>query len=75
MVGDDERADGIFRGDAAGVADHVSVTWAQAEAAFEKNSGIHAGENGETTPRLHGEIAQVETSYKFFVSFQQFVGD
>jgi hypothetical protein len=69
MVGDDQGADGVFGGDAAGVADHVGVAGVQAEAALEEDSGIHAGEDGEFPARLHGEIAQVETSYEFLVGF------
>ena len=59
----------------AGVADHKGVAGVQAETPFEQDSRIHAGENRQPPPRPHRQISQVEVLHKFFVGFQQFIGD
>jgi hypothetical protein len=66
-MGDDERADGIFGGDATRVADHVSVARPEAKAMLEENAGIHTGQDGGVTARANLQIAQVEIARKDFV--------
>ena len=51
-MGDDQRADCVFRGDAAGIADHVGVSGTQAQAVLEQDAGIHAGEYRDMAARL-----------------------
>ena len=47
VVGDDQRADGVFGGDAAGIANHVGVTDLVAEEFYQVHARVHAGEDGE----------------------------
>jgi len=75
VMGNDQRAQGIFCGDAAGIADHVRVSGTQTETALEENSGIHAGQHGDAAARLNREVSEVEVFYEFLVGFEQFVGD
>jgi len=54
MMGDDQGAQGVVGGDAAGIADHVRVAGMQAEAVLEQDAGIHAGEDGYVAPGTDG---------------------
>ena len=69
MMGDDERAEGVVCGDAAGVADHVGVPGMQAEAVLEEDAGIHAGQHGDVALGADSEISQGEIASEGFVSF------
>jgi hypothetical protein len=73
VMGDDQRADGVLGGDASGVADHVGVAGAQAEAVLEQDARIHARQHGGVALRMSREFAQIEVAGKFRVGFQQFV--
>ena len=48
LVGDNEGADRVVAGAAAGVADHVGVAFAQACVLGGVEPGVHAGEDRET---------------------------
>src|ERR1700688_3944719 len=74
-MGNDQRAQRILGGNPAGIADHMRVSGMQSQAAFKQDSGIHAGQHGQTPARPDREVPKVEVPYKFFVGFQQFVGD
>ncbi len=75
VMRNDQRAQRVVGGYAARIADHVRVPWLQSQTAFKQNSGIHAGQDSQAPARPDGKISEVEVLYKFFVSFQQFVGD
>ena len=75
VMGNDQRADRVIRCDSAGIADHVRIPWLQSQAAFEQDSGIHAGQDSQMPPWADGQVSQVEVSYKLLVGLQQFVGD
>jgi len=70
MVRNDQRPNRIVGGDAAGIANHVGVSGLQSQAAFEKDSRIHAGQHGHMPLRLDSEISQIKAAYKLFVSLQ-----
>src|SRR5208282_2463486 len=67
VMRDDEGANGVVGGDASGVANHVGIAGLQAQAAFEQDSGVPAGQYGQATTRLNRQISQVEVLYEFFV--------
>jgi len=69
VMGDDQGAQGVVGGDAAGVADHVCVTGMQAEAMLEQDAGIHAGEDRDVAAGADGEISQSEIAGESFVGF------
>src|SRR3954447_3970204 len=56
LVGDDERADRVIAGAAAGVADDVRVTLAETGVPRRVESCVHAGEDGEAPRWRKGEI-------------------
>jgi len=47
----DQGADRVIRGNAAGIADHMCITWAQTETMLEQDSRVHAGEDGGMATR------------------------
>jgi len=47
----------------------------QPQAAFKEDSGIHASEHGQVSAGPDSQVSQVEVPYKFFIGFQQFIGD
>jgi len=57
VMGDDQRAEGVFGGDASGVADDVGVAGFEAEELFDGEAGVHAGEHGDVLRRRQGERA------------------
>jgi thiol-disulfide isomerase/thioredoxin len=69
VMGDDQRAQGVVGGDAAGVADHVRVAGMQAQAVLEQDAGIHAGEDGHVALGRTCQISQVKLRAKVFVGF------
>jgi len=75
VVRHNQRPQRVFRGNAAGVADHVRVSGVQTQAALEENARVHAGQHGHAAARLDGQISKVEVLYEFLVGFQQFVCD
>ncbi len=56
VMGNDQRAERVFGGNSARIADHVRVAWLQSQTAFKQDSGIHAGENGHSSPWLNGQL-------------------
>lgn len=75
MMRNDQRAQSVVRGNAAGIADHVRIARLQSEAALEKNAGIHAGEHSYAAARLDRKVPKVEVLYEFLIGFEQFVCD
>ncbi len=75
VMGNDQRAQRIVGCDSAGIADHVSVTGVQSEAALEEDSGVHAGEHCHSTAWFDRQISKIEILNKFRVGFEQFVCD
>ncbi len=57
LVADDQRADGVVAGAAAGVANDVSVAFGEAGVFGGVKAGVHAGEDGEAAGRREGELA------------------
>src|ERR1017187_732842 len=51
MMRHNQRPQRVFGCNAARIADHVRVSWAQSQAAFEQYPGVHAGEDGQPPPR------------------------
>ena len=66
-MGDDQRAQGVVGGDAAGVADHVGITGMQAQAMLEQDAGVHAGQHSDVAARADGEISELEIAREDFV--------
>ncbi len=75
VMGNYQRAQRVFGGDTAGIADHVRVSGTQTKTALEENSGVHTGQHGDAAARLNREVSEVEVFNKFLVGFEQFVGD
>jgi len=74
--GDHERADRVIGRPAAGVADHMGVTFGKAGVFGGVEPGVHAGEDGETPRGWHGEFALVaETGGIGFVGGEHFLQD
>ena len=67
MMRNDQRAQGIFGGDASGITDHVRVSGMQAQAVLEQDAGIHAGENRDVAAGADREISQGEVAGESFV--------
>src|SRR5512139_2248393 len=59
LVGDDQRADGVVAGAAAGIADDVGVALGEAGVLGRVEAGVHAGEDGEMPARGHRQLALV----------------
>ena len=59
LVGDDQRADRVVAGAAAGVADDVGVALGEAGVLGRVEAGVHAGEDGEMPARRHRQLALV----------------
>ena len=57
LVADDEGADGVITGAAAGIADHVGVAFGEAREFGGVEAGIHAGEDGEAAGRRKRQLA------------------
>ena len=68
VMGNNQRAEGVFGGDAAGVADDVGVAGFEAEELFDGEARVHAGEDGQFAGRGHGEAAEIEFSCVVFVA-------
>jgi hypothetical protein len=47
----------------------------QAEAAFKKNSGVHAGQHSHAAARFDRQVSKVEVLHEFLIGLQQFVCD
>ena len=60
MVGDDQRAQRILRGDPAGVADDVRFSGLQPQELLHRQPRVHAGQHRQLARRRHGQIAQLE---------------
>jgi hypothetical protein len=75
VMGDDQGAEGVFGGNASGVADDVGVAGLEAEELFNVNARVHAGEDGEFAGRGHGKAAEAEFCCVFFIGCENFVGD
>ena len=75
MMGDNQRAQRVLGGDAAGVADHVGVAWFQSQTVLEQDAGIHAGEDGNAPLGVDGKLSQGEVSGEGLVRLEKFVGD
>ena len=69
VMGDDERAQRVFGGDAAGVADHVRVARFQSQTMLEQDAGVHAGQHRYMALGADGEFSQLEVAREFFVGF------
>ena len=69
VMGNNQRPYGVLSGNPARIADHVRISWLQSQAAFKQDSGIHASQYGQPTPRLNGKFSQVEAFYKFLIGF------
>jgi len=72
VVGDDQRTEGIFRDDAAGVSNDVRVTRFQAESANRKPR-IHTCQDGEMALGTRREFSQFVGAGVKFVSLEDFV--
>src|SRR5882762_25197 len=70
----DQGAQGVFRDDAARVADDVRVSRFQAQGANGK-PGIHTGQDGELALRARGQFAQFMGARVNFVGGENFVDD
>src|ERR1019366_7207279 len=64
VMRNDQRAQCVLRGNAAGIADHVGVSGMQSEAAFKQDSGIHACQDRQAAPGTDGKVSEVEVLYK-----------
>jgi hypothetical protein len=69
-----QRAEGVFRNDAAGIADDVRVSRFQAQGANRK-PGIHTGQDRELALRTRGQFAQFMGARVDFVCCEYFVDD
>ena len=69
VMRDDQRAQGVVGGDAAGIADHVRVPGMQSQAMLEQDTGIHAGQHGDVPLGADGEISQSEIAREIFVGY------
>jgi hypothetical protein len=76
LVADDEGADGVVRGAAAGVADDVGVSFSEACVFGGVEAGVHAGEDGEAAGWREGEVGFVaEGAGVLLVGGENFVED
>jgi len=57
FVTDDERADGVITGAAAGIADYVGVAFGEAREFGGVEAGVHTGEDGEAASGRKSELA------------------
>ncbi len=67
VVGDDQRPQRIFGGDATSVADHVGVARFQTETILKRDTAIHAGQDGNLPLWAVGKLAEVEVARENFV--------
>jgi hypothetical protein len=75
VMGNDQRAQGVFGGDAPGIANDVRVAGLEAEKLLNGEAGVHAGEDGEFFGGGHGEAALVEFGGVLLIGCQNLVGD
>src|SRR5712692_1932307 len=68
----DQGAQGVFRHDAAGIADDVRVSRFQAQGANRK-PGIHTGQDGELALGTRGQFAQFVGARVNFVGGEDFI--
>ena len=60
VLADDQRADGVVGGEAAGVADDVRLAGSEAEDLLDGEARVHAGDDGEPARRLSRPPRPVE---------------
>jgi hypothetical protein len=75
VMRNDQGAQRVFGGDAAGVADDVGVTGFETQKLFDAEARVHAGEDGKFFGRGHGQAALVEFGGVLLIGCQDFVGD
>ena len=76
LVGNDQRADGVIAGAAAGIADDVGVALREPGILGRIEAGVHAGEDGEVSARRHGQAAFIaEIGRIALVGSQDFIHD
>jgi hypothetical protein len=68
-------AQGVFGGDAAGVANDVGVASLEAEKLLDGKARVHAGEDGQFFGGGHGEAGFVEFGGVLLIGCEDFVGD
>ena len=66
VVRDNQRADRVVAGEAAGVADDVRVAFAQPGVLGGVESGVHARENGEAARRRQRQVGLLAESRGVF---------
>ena len=72
LVGNDQRADGVVAGAAAGIAGDMRVTLGQAGILGRVQARVHAGQDGEAARRGQRQVALGETRDIAFVGLQHF---
>src|SRR5882672_1410634 len=73
FITDDQRANGIVAGPAAGVADDVGIAFGEAGVLGGIEARVHAGENGEAARRRESEFAFfTEAGAVLLIGFEHF---
>jgi hypothetical protein len=75
MMGNDERAQSVFAGDATGVADDVGFADFEPEDLLDGEARVHAGQHRELTVGAQGGGAWIEGRSVFLIRAQNFVGN